>query len=213
MAGFGNPVVVFHMDTTKTSIDSFIAYMSSVLGEMRVFNFYVWYDSSQLSIPEYTVQNDTEYGIGATFFNHGRKWGYVGGSDCNAIIELHRLSALNRETLTATIDYSIYAEEWPTPVEQPTTVEQPVSAEQPVDAAYLEARVPKEVVTETPAVNVGLAVIQETDEPESEETDELASEETDEPADVKPQEDSNIPADTNEEPPSTPVAKDMLRAP
>ncbi|KAJ2052427.1 hypothetical protein H4S04_001343 [Coemansia sp. S16] len=140
MAGFGNPVVVFHMDTTKTSIDSFIAYMSSVLGEMRVFNFYVWYDSSQLSIPEYTVQNDTEYGIGATFFNHGRKWGYVGGSDCNAIIELHRLSALNRETLTATIDYSIYAEEWPTPVEQPTTVEQPVSAEQPVDAAYLEAR-------------------------------------------------------------------------
>ncbi|KAJ2029128.1 hypothetical protein H4S03_007542, partial [Coemansia sp. S3946] len=134
MAGFGNPVVVFHMDTTKASIDSFIAYMSSVLGEMRVFNFYVWYDSSQLSIPEYTVQNDTEYGMGATFFNHGRKWGYVGGSNNNAIIELHRLSALNRETLTATIDYSIYAEEWPIPVEQETPVEQPV------DAAYLEAQ-------------------------------------------------------------------------
>ncbi|KAJ2103314.1 hypothetical protein GGI09_000726 [Coemansia sp. S100] len=67
------------------------------------------------------------------------------------------------------------------------------------DTYYSEKRVPKEVVTETPAVNVGLTVIQETDEP--------ASEKTDEPADVKPQEDSNIPADTNEEPPSTPVTK------
>ncbi|KAJ2753034.1 hypothetical protein GGI19_003429 [Coemansia pectinata] len=108
--------------------------MSSVLGEMKVFNFYVWYDSSQLNIPEYTVHNDAAYGMGATFFNHGRKWGYVGGSDYNAIVELHRLAALNRETLTATIDYSIYAEEWPTLVKPPTPVEQPV------DAAYLEAQ-------------------------------------------------------------------------
>ncbi|KAJ1877140.1 hypothetical protein LPJ71_011326, partial [Coemansia sp. S17] len=140
MASCGNPVVVFHMDTTTTSIDTFIAYMSSVFREIKVFNFYVWYDSSQINIPEYTVHNDTAQGIGATFFNYGRRWGYVGGSDYNAVLELCELAALYRETLTAVIDYSIYAEEWPMPVEQPTTVEQPVFAEQPVDVAYLEAQ-------------------------------------------------------------------------
>ncbi|KAJ2094164.1 hypothetical protein IW146_010711, partial [Coemansia sp. RSA 922] len=75
MASCGNPVVVFHMDTTTTSIDTFIAYMSSVFREMKVFNFYVWYDSSQINIPEYTVHNDTAQGMGATFFNYGRRWG------------------------------------------------------------------------------------------------------------------------------------------
>ncbi|KAJ2065228.1 hypothetical protein GGI17_000484 [Coemansia sp. S146] len=74
--------------------------MSSVLGEMKVFNFYVWYDSSQLNIPEYTVQNDAAYGMGATFFNHGRKWGYVGGSDCTFYSEETNESKVPKEVVT-----------------------------------------------------------------------------------------------------------------
>ncbi|KAJ2812678.1 hypothetical protein H4S07_001235 [Coemansia furcata] len=101
--------------------------MTSVLVEMKVFNFYVWYDSSQLSIPELNIHNDRAYSMGATFINYGSKWGYVGGTDYNAVQELHKMAALNRGTLTATIDYSVYAEEWPT-------------IEPLIDAAYLEAQ-------------------------------------------------------------------------
>ncbi|KAJ1812398.1 hypothetical protein GGH91_004180 [Coemansia sp. RSA 2671] len=103
---------------------------------MKVFNFYVWYDSSQLNIPEHTMLNGTAYTVfsdasftmGATFFNHGHKWAYVGGDDSSAVGELHRVATVHRETLTAAIDYSVFAEEWPT------------MAEAPMDEAYLEVQ-------------------------------------------------------------------------
>ncbi|KAJ2908189.1 hypothetical protein GGI21_003135, partial [Coemansia aciculifera] len=82
MACLGNPVVVFHVDSTRTSLDVFAAYMSSVMENMKVFNVYVWYDSSQFSISDSngsndsndsscSINNDMAFDMGATFYNHG----------------------------------------------------------------------------------------------------------------------------------------------